>query len=132
LRYHVALVDPLPAGFEAQNEGFATTRDKTEESAPVLGFGGYHEYGGLGLGRSSYRGRWGGRWYEHANKRDERVEAFTSVLYPGAHVYSYTALATTPGTFLAAPTKAEEMYAPETFGRSKTETVIIEASPNKL
>ena len=31
-----------------------------------------------------------------------------------------------PGTFLAAPAKAEEIYSPETFGRSAGETVVIE------
>jgi len=33
---------------------------------------------------------------------------------------------TTPGTFLAEPAKAEEMYSPETFGRSSGQTVLVE------
>ena len=113
-RFHVALVDPLPAGFEVQNEGLATTRDKIG-TAPV-----------------GWYGMWSGSWFEHDNKRDERVEAFASSLWEGTYTYSYTALATTPGTFLAAPAKAEEMYAPETFGRSGTATVIVEPSPTQL
>jgi len=32
----------------------------------------------------------------------------------------------TPGTFIAAPTKAEEMYSPETFGRSAGQVIVIE------
>jgi uncharacterized protein YfaS (alpha-2-macroglobulin family) len=44
----------------------------------------------------------------------------------GHHRFSYTARATTPGTFLAAPAKAEAMYAPETFGRSTGEIVVVE------
>ena len=32
--------------------------------------------------------------------RDERVEAFASLLWPGVHRYSYVARATTPGTFV--------------------------------
>jgi uncharacterized protein YfaS (alpha-2-macroglobulin family) len=40
--------------------------------------------------------------------------------------FSYTARATTPGRFVAAPTKAEEMYSPETFGRSTGMVVVIE------
>jgi uncharacterized protein YfaS (alpha-2-macroglobulin family) len=58
--------------------------------------------------------------------RDERVEAFTSLLWEGVYGYSYVARATTPGTFVVPPTKAEEMYAPETFGRSGTDLVIVE------
>ena len=38
---------------------------------------------------------------------------------------SYTVRATTPGVFWAAPAKAEEMYNPETFGRSTGEVVEI-------
>jgi uncharacterized protein YfaS (alpha-2-macroglobulin family) len=40
--------------------------------------------------------------------------------------YSYVARATTPGTFVVPPAKAEEMYAPETFGRTGTDRVVVE------
>lgn len=56
----------------------------------------------------------------------ERVEAFTEWLHSGVHSYSYYARATTPGRFTAAPAKAEEMYAPETFGRSGSDQVVVE------
>jgi alpha-2-macroglobulin len=36
------------------------------------------------------------------------------------------ARATTPGTFVAPPAKAEEMYHPEVFGRSASDWVIVE------
>jgi uncharacterized protein YfaS (alpha-2-macroglobulin family) len=42
------------------------------------------------------------------------------------HSYSYVARATTPGTFVVPPAKAEEMYQPETFGRSSSAKVIVE------
>jgi uncharacterized protein YfaS (alpha-2-macroglobulin family) len=58
--------------------------------------------------------------------RDERVEAFTSLLYEGVYDYSYVARATTPGSFVVPPPKAEEMYAPETFGRGAGDRVIVE------
>ena len=35
--------------------------------------------------------------------------------------------ATTPGAFVAPPAKAEEMYAPETFGRTGTDWVVVES-----
>jgi hypothetical protein len=107
-RYHVALVDPLPAGLEAENPALATT-----QTAPTS------------TGDDWYRW-WSYYWFEHQNLRDERVEAFTSLLWGGVYHYSYTARATTPGTFVVSPTKAEEMYSPETFGRSATDRVIVE------
>ena len=116
-RYHVALVDPLPAGFEAINASLEGTEPIPRDEAS-------------GDGRPSRRGRgyWHGwwRWYEHQNLRDERAEAFTSYLWAGVHSYSYVAKATTPGRFVVPPTKAEEMYMPETFGRSASEVVVVE------
>lgn len=100
-RYHVALVDPLPAGLEALNPALGARVPKAE-------------------------GERNPRWYDHENLRDERVEAFTEWLHSGVHSYSYYARATTPGRFTAAPAKAEEMYAPETFGRSGSDQVVVE------
>ena len=57
--------------------------------------------------------------------RDERVEAFTSYLAGGIYEYTYVARATTPGKFVVPPAKAEEMYSPETFGRSASTTVVV-------
>jgi hypothetical protein len=69
---------------------------------------------------------WWGTWYEHQNLRDERAEAFTSLLWDGVYRYTYVARATTPGRFVAPPAKAEEMYSPEVFGRSSSDVVIVE------
>jgi uncharacterized protein YfaS (alpha-2-macroglobulin family) len=111
-RYHVALVDPIPAGLEAMNPSLAVTgsvpADPKEQS---------------GQGRWWW---WHRPWYEHQNLRDERVEAFASLVWEGVHGYTYVARATTPGVFVAPPSKAEEMYHPETFGRSGTDRVIVE------
>jgi uncharacterized protein YfaS (alpha-2-macroglobulin family) len=114
-RYHVALVDPLPAGFEAINPELATSETLPPADEVSSEFGG--------------RGRywwWWGPWYEHDNLRDERAEAFTSLLWDGVHEYTYLARATTPGVFVVPPPKAEEMYHPETFGRGATARVVIE------
>lgn len=115
-RYHVALVDPMPAGFEALNPALKGT-------AGVAPGG-----GGGGGGVVTPRGRWWwwGPWYEHQNLRDERAEAFTALLWDGVYTYSYFARATTPGEFVVPPPKAEEMYAPETFGRGRTDFVTVQ------
>ena len=64
--------------------------------------------------------------FEHQNMRDERVEAFASILAAGVHQYVYVARATTRGRFVVPPAHTEEMYAPEIFGRSAADIVVVE------
>jgi hypothetical protein len=110
-RYHVALVDPLPAGLEAMNPALAVTGAVAEDPKA----------------ETTNRGWWWWRtWFEHQNLRDERAEAFTSLLWEGVYNYTYVTRATTPGSFVVPPAKAEEMYHTETFGRSSTDRVVIE------
>jgi uncharacterized protein YfaS (alpha-2-macroglobulin family) len=110
-RYHVALVDPLPAGLEIINPALAVSQSIPQDTtSPNYRYGWW----------------WWGPWYEHQNMRDSRAEAFTSLLWDGVYEYSYFARATTPGTFVVPPTKAEEMYSPEVFGRSASDMVVVE------
>jgi uncharacterized protein YfaS (alpha-2-macroglobulin family) len=105
-RYQVALVDPLPAGLEAIHPELLGA-----ESAPPA---------------NHLDGWWSNYWFDHQNLRDERIETFASQLGAGVYHYSYLARATTPGQFVVPPSKAEEMYHPETFGRTASEKVIIQ------
>ena len=100
LRHNVALVDPLPAGFEIVNERLASAERAVEVTNDFA--------------------------WDYQNLRDNRSEAFAMSMNEGSHRLSYTVRATTPGTFIAAPAKAEEMYSPETFGRSSGEVVVVE------
>jgi alpha-2-macroglobulin len=118
-RYHVALVDPLPAGLEALNPELAVTEKLPDESTEADPYRG-------GRGISDFYWYWRGTWYEHQNLRDERAEAFASLLWEGVHEYSYFARATTPGLFIVPPAKAEEMYEPETFGRGQGDRVRVQ------
>ncbi|MBI5480032.1 MAG: Ig-like domain-containing protein [Deltaproteobacteria bacterium] len=111
-RYHVALTDPLPAGLEPQNPALATTGTLPKDPQDPQARRGFWW--------------WWGPWYQHQNLRDERAEAFTTLLWDGVHAYSYVARATTPGTFVVPPPKAEEMYHPETFGRGRGDRVVVE------
>jgi hypothetical protein len=111
-RHHVALVDPIPAGFEPMNPALAVTGEIPKDPKQEA--------------KQSRYWYWARTWYEHQNMRDERVEAFASLLYDGVWDYSYVARATTPGVFVVPPAKAEEMYSPETFGRSRGDRVIVE------
>lgn len=99
-RHAVALVDPLPAGLESVNTSLATSERAAADASTAD--------------------------WDHVMMRDNRSEAFAMHLREGTHRFAYTARATTPGTFVAAPAKAEEMYSPETFGRSAGTTVVIE------
>ena len=111
-RAHVALVDPLPAGLESLNPDLVVTPpvpfDETDDGSA-----------------RPYDSWWWGQWYQHEQLRDDRTEAFASYLPGGTYTYSYVARATTPGSFVVPPTRAEEMYAPETFGRSSTDRVVV-------
>ncbi len=114
-RYHVALVDPIPAGLEPMNPALAVTGEipKDPKANDASSKNNRYWY-------------WSRTWYEHQNMRDERVEAFASLLWDGVWDYTYVARATTPGTFVVPPAKAEEMYSPETFGRSAGDRLIVE------
>lgn len=98
-RHQVAVVDPLPAAFEIVDAALATA----ERDVP----------------RDDHR-------WNHRNLRDDRAEAFALELPAGAYRMSYTVRATTPGLFVAAPARAEQMYEPETFGRSAGAAVTVE------
>ncbi len=121
-RYHVALVDPIPAGLEILNPDLAVTEpvpaDPGGGNTPVI------ETASRSYGYDYWY--WRSRWFEHQNFRDERAEAFSSLLWEGVYNYTYVTRATTPGQFVVPPAKAEEMYHPETFGRSGTDFVRVE------
>ena len=110
-RTHVALIDPLPAGLEALNPALAVTQ-------PVVS-------DGADSSDQPTTRWWWGTWWDFQQFRDDRSEAFSTLLPAGVYDYSYIARATTPGSFVVPPTRAEEMYAPETFGRTSSDTVIV-------
>jgi hypothetical protein len=56
--------------------------------------------------------------FDHVEKHDDRVTLFATRLSSGLHEFSYLVRATTSGTFRAAGTVAEQMYAPEVRGRA--------------
>ena len=110
-RYHVALTDPLPAGLEALNPALAVTDD---ELLPVR------------QEQAREPWWWYRPWFDHQNLKDTRAEAFSAAIPAGVYEYDYVARATTPGRFIVPPARAEQMYAPETFGRASTDRVVID------
>ena len=105
-----ALVDPLPAGLEPLNPSLDVSTTPRPDDSPTAD--------------ESYW-CWCWTWYDHVNLRDDRAEAFAAWLGAGVYEYTYEARATTPGEFVVPPARAEEIYAPEVFGRSASTRVII-------
>jgi uncharacterized protein YfaS (alpha-2-macroglobulin family) len=105
-RRNVVIDDPIPAGLEPLDARLSST-SQMEIS------GGERVADGSAFG------------IDHVEIQDNRVLLFATGLEPGTLTYTYVARATAPGTFIAAPTQAEEMYRPEIFGRTATATMIV-------
>ncbi|RKY20243.1 MAG: hypothetical protein DRQ55_08340 [Planctomycetota bacterium] len=114
-RHHVALVDHLPAGLEPLDASLAVTGEVPGDE-PV-------DVTPAGFWRCFW---WGGPWYDHTSLRDAGAEVFAARLPADVHTYGYSVRATTPGRFVAPPARAEEMYAPETFGHSGADVVLVQ------
>ena len=112
-RRYVAVTDPLPAGTEPVDTWFATTATALVDRQV-----------------DAQTGDWMSVWqrggWDYVERHDDRVNVFATRLGEGNHVFTYLVRATTAGTFLTAPTHAEEMYEPEVFGRTSTATIEVQ------
>jgi len=100
-RFHVAIIDPLPAGFEILNPNLKSDNALLSHA---------------GLRAQHYFNYCSG-WFDHRNMRDDRCELFCNSLRAGEHEFTYICRGSTAGIYLAPSTRAEEMYSPEVFGR---------------
>lgn len=114
-RRYVALTDPLPAGFEPLESWFATT-------ARALGSAEARQE----EADQAWESWWQRGGFDHVERHDDRVQLFATRLAEGEHQFTYVARATTAGTFRTAPARAEEMYAPEVFGRTATTVITVQ------
>jgi len=109
---YLALTDPLPAGVEPIDGWLQTTaRDLAEEATRET--------------ESGWASWWRRGTFNHVDRHDDRIVAFATRLGSGRHEFSYLVRATTAGTFHAAGTRLEAMYAPELGGRSRAATLTI-------
>jgi uncharacterized protein YfaS (alpha-2-macroglobulin family) len=113
-RDFVVIDDPLPAGLEAQDPRLLTSGD----FLALSGRSSEVECEGCSDERES-------RGFDRSEVRDDRVLFFADRLPAGLYHYRYMARATTLGRFVLPPTRAEEMYSPETFGRTGTTEVSV-------
>lgn len=110
-RYYAAIVDSLPAGLEAVNTRLQTSAQNRRSGEVDAAYDTWS---------------WYAFWvFNHVQMRDDRVEVFADQLPAGVYEYTYLARATTLGEFVVPPLKAEEMYAPEVFGRNGTARVSV-------
>jgi hypothetical protein len=103
-RRDVAVEVAIPAGLEIVDTSLASTAS-------------------AGGTRDLTTGPWSP--FNHLERRDDRLVLFADRLPAGIHEATFVARATTPGTFVSRPARAEEMYAPEVFGRSDGGTFVV-------
>jgi uncharacterized protein YfaS (alpha-2-macroglobulin family) len=94
---YVALVDPLPAGFEPVNSKLETERGATQGQDDAQG-----DY-------------WSWTWSFTA-QHDDRSYAFSDAMEQGCHDHAHVLRATSTGTFTAPPAHVEAMYEPSRRG----------------
>ena len=104
-RHHVLLASPVPAGLELVNPALQGTRPD---------------------GRGRVADGPYGFWFNHQQLLDDQTQVLTTYLPAGVYEYGAVAEATMAGAFQAPPAHAQEIYAPETFGRSGSDRVLIE------
>lgn len=106
-RFAVALVDPLPAGFEPIETLFDTWSRAPDHGAAMS------------------RSVGGARGFDHHEVLDHEVRLYASALWPGVHTWRYLVRATTPGDFEHPAATVAEMYEPENFGRSAGGRLVV-------
>ncbi|MGE0400680.1 MAG: alpha-2-macroglobulin [Kofleriaceae bacterium] len=106
-RKWIALVDPIPAGFEILN--------------PKLASGA----GGTATPTNTRGAWWNSMTWDHQEMRDDRMLWFADDMRSGNYTLAYQARATIDGTFNVLPATIEAMYAPDVRGRTGTATVTI-------
>jgi alpha-2-macroglobulin len=113
-REQVVIDDPLPAGLEPVDSSLATSA----ASLQVPGQAGEDDESSGDPSDAIAAGTgWAFAEY-HREMHDDRVLTFIEHMPAGMYHLRYLTRATTLGTFVVPPTKAECMYEPEVFGRS--------------
>ena len=100
---HYVVIDaPIPAGLEPINLDLGTG---TRRALPIGGHSGH--------------------WLSHQELRNDRALLFIDNLPPGRHQVTVFLRATTLGSYSFPPARAEQMYAPETFGRTSGRKITV-------
>jgi hypothetical protein len=117
----VVLDDALPAGLEAIDPKLFTTADWLKNA----GFVDDSRCASCDAESTSDDASGLVAAYDRNEVRDDRVLFFIDRLPAGLWHYRYLARATTLGHFVLPPTRVEEMYEPEVFGRTGAAEVTV-------
>lgn len=120
-RSFVVVNDPVPGCLEPVNKNLATAalmdqrqlNDQPAEGAWWYKLKDWVDYNAM---------RWS---FYHKELRHESVRFYADYLPKGNYYLSYVAQVIADGEFVVAPTHAEEMYNPETFGRGVTAEITV-------
>jgi alpha-2-macroglobulin len=120
-RHFVVVDDPVPGGLEPVDRDLATasTVDADQTSFVAAGgsfwfkFGDWSEYG-ISL--------WN---FYHRELKHDAARFYADYLPAGHYHLSYGAQAMAEGQFTAAPTKAEEMYDPDVYGKGLPAALLV-------
>lgn len=120
-RYYVVVNDPIFGGIEPLNTDLATTSSiDTENEETQIDQSSYY------YSRKNwipfYSSRWG---FYHKEVRHDALRYYSDYLSKGDYHLSYLSQAVASGTFSYLPAHAEEMYEPETYGKSSQGKIII-------
>jgi uncharacterized protein YfaS (alpha-2-macroglobulin family) len=123
-RDFVVVDDPVPGGLEAVNRDLATSSEvdtQTSEASAVGGSMWWSEKDWKPFG-SSLSG------FYHKELRHRAARFYSEYLPAGHYHLTYVAQAVAAGEFLIPPLRAEEMYEPDVFGETGSNTLRIEAA----
>lgn len=105
-KQNLALVDPLPGGFEVVNLALATERGTVSTAKH-------------------------GSWWTHQELRDDRAMAFMDEPWREEESFVYLARATRPGTYVVPAALVEQMYDPDVRARTLSTKFTVEPAASK-
>lgn len=121
-RSFVVVNDPIPGGLEPLNQDLANTSAvDAEKAVDKIDRGSFMwKYSDWSYFSISYFG------FYHQEIRHDSVKFYSEFLEKGRYQLSYMAQAIAPGTFVAMPMHAEEMYDPDVFGKTNADTLEVQ------
>ena len=112
-RSFVVVDDPVPGGLEPVNRDLATTALQDADTGKEGPAEGSYQHSFSDWLEDTF-GRWS---FYHRELRHDAVRFYSERLAAGRYHLSYTAQAIAPGEFQILPVHAEEMYAPDVYGK---------------
>lgn len=129
-RHDVAVLDPIPAGFEAVDTSLATASQAPSWAPDTeLGEAPWGEDWDVVERQVAAPDFGGSAAYDHHESDDGEVRLYASAMPAGIHTYRYVVRATSLGRYTYHPARVDEMYEPENFGRTKPMTIEIAKAP---